>query len=379
MDYSTIYDKRLQMIKDVVDRKKTEYVPVVSLAQTWAMSYAGTNAKETFTTIDHELEVYGKHIKDLGFDATLMFGMNRPLDLYMSLGYSSFFFSDDGITLQNKDNQILSLEEIDEYIADPIKFLRNKVLYRRYPAFRENTPKAIITAISKLLEFKKKNEYIPEYLRKNVGAPVLISSSSLLEPALDRYIGWRSFAEGMVDLRRRPEKVEEALEATYQHIVAPSSEKMPDFPWAFAPIVSATYLNPKQFNRFFWPTFEKMTNTVIENGGKLTVALEGKWGQAKYERLGEFPKGSIIAFLEGDDIREVKKVIGDKVTLCGGIDSHLIREGTPEQNIEHVKRILGEVGTEGILLSAGKCWLSPNDASAENLRAVCDFIHSYNG
>lgn len=377
MDYAAQYDKRLQMIKDIVDGKKADYVPVVSLSQTWSMSYAGTNAKETFTTVEHEFEVYGKHLKELGFDATLLFGMNRPLDLYMSLGYSPFFFSDDGITLQNKDNQVIPLEELDEYITDPIKYLRNKVLYRRYPAYRKNVPAAIVTSLSKMLAFKKKNDSIPEYLRNHVGAPVLVSSNDLLEPALDRYIGWRSFADGMIDLRRRPEKVEEALEATYQHVVAPIEGKRPDFPWAFAPVVSATYLNNKQFERFFWPTFKRMADTVIAGGGKMMVAMEGTWGKPKYEHLNEFPKGSIIAFVEGDDFLEVKRTIGDKVTVCGGIDHHLLREGTPEQNVEYVRKVLGEVGTEGIMLAPGKCWLSPSDVKAENIKAVCDFAHEY--
>lgn len=214
MDYTAQYDQRLQTIKNIVEGKKADYVPVVSLALTWAMSYAGTNAQETFTTQEHEFEVYGKHLKELGFDATLLFAMNRPLDLYMSLGYSTFFFSDDGVTLQNKDNQVIPTEELDEYIADPMKYLRNKVLYRRYPAFRKNVPAAIVKSLGKMIQFKQKNDAIPEYLRKNVGVPVLVSSNDLLEPALDRYIGWRSFAEGMVDLRR-PETVEKALEATY--------------------------------------------------------------------------------------------------------------------------------------------------------------------
>lgn len=377
MDYAALYDSRLQNIKNIVNGEKPNYMPVVSLAQTWAMSYAGTNAKETFTTVEHELDVYGKHIKDLGFDATLLFGMNRPLDLYMSLGYSTFFFSEDGITLQNKDNQVISLEELDEFISDPMKFLRNKVIYRRYPAYRKNVPGAILTSLSKMIAFKKKNDQIPEYLRNNVGAPVLVSSNDLLEPALDRYIGWRSFAEGMIDLRRRPEKVEEALEVTYNQIVAPAEGQRPDFPWAFVPVVSATYLNPRQFERFFWPTFKRMADTVIAGGGKVMVAMEGTWGKAKYEHFNEFPKSSIIVFCEGDDFLEVKKTIGDKVTVCGGLNAQLVREGTPEQNIEYVRRILGEAGTQGMMLAPGKCWLSPNDANAENLRAICDFAHAY--
>ena len=377
MDYSSLYDKRVKMVRNLMAGKDNEYVPTVSMVQTWAMAYAGTDCHDALSSREREFEVWGKYLRELDYDTTLLFAMNRPLDLYMSLGYSPFFFSDDGVTLQNKDNCAIPLEELDEYIADPIRYLRNKVIYRRYPAFRENPVGAVLKSIPKMLDFKGKNDAIPKYLRKNVGAPVLVNSNDLMEPALDRYVGWRSFAEGMIDLRRRPDKVEAALEATYEQITKPADGKRKDFPMAFAPVVSATYLGQKAYERFFWPWFKKMCDAIINSGGKVMVALEGTWGKGKYEFFNEFPQGAIMAFLEGDDLLEAKRIIGDNCVLCGGLSDSLVREGTPEENVEAVRKVIDRCGTKGIMISSAKCLLSPNDARAENLRAVNEFIRLY--
>lgn len=377
MNYPEMYDRREKLVRDVVDSGKGDHVPVISMAQTWAMSYAGTDAYETFTTVDHELEVYGKHLKEIPFDCTLLFGMNRPIELNMCLGYAPFFFSDDRITLQNRDSQLLPWEEMDEYISDPIKYMRNKMLYRRYPAYRKNAFGAMMKSVSKLLAFKKKCDSLPEYLRTNVGTPVLISNLDLVEPALDRYVGWRTFANGMVDLRRHGDKVHEALDATYEEVVKPAAGQRESFPYAFAPVVSATYLNQKQYDEFFWPTFRKMADMIVDNGGKLAVALEGRWGGSKVERFLELPSRSLVLFLEDDDLPETKKIIGDSFAICSGVSTPLVANGTPEENVEYVKRMLGEVGTDSLILATGKCWLSPSDARAENLQAVCEFAHSY--
>ena len=377
MDHEQLYDKRVKMVRNLMEGKENEYVPTVSLVQTWAMAYAQTDCYDTFSSQEREFEVYSKYLKDLDYDTTLLFAMNRPLDLYMSLGYSPFFFSDDGVTLQNKDHCAIPLEELDEYIEDPIKYLRNKVIYRRYPAFREHPMLSVIKCIPKLLQFKGKNDAIPDYLRKNVGVPVLVNSDDLMEAALDRYVGWRSFSEGMIDLRRRPEKVDAALEATYEQVTKPAPGERKDFPMAFAPVVSATYLGQKAYERFFWPWFKKMCDEIITSGGHVMVALEGTWGKAKYDHFNDFPKGTIMAFLEGDDIVEAKSIIGDNCVLCGGLNDTLVRSGTPEENVEAVKRVIDACGRTGYMISSSKCLLSPNDAKAENLKAVNDFIHEY--
>lgn len=376
MLYPELFDKRVEMLNNVILHKENDYVPTVSLAQTWAMSYAGETATTTMTSQKHEFEVYAKHLIDLGFDMTLLFAMNRPLELYDSLGYSNFFWSADDVTIQNADSCLISDEELKEFIAEPVPFLRNKIIYRRYPMFRENPKKAILTSFAHMMKFNMKNQAMNKFLRENAGVPTVVAGD-LYEPALDRYVGWRSFAKGMTDLRRRPEEVLEALDVIYDNFTKPMPGEKKPFPLAFAPVTSATYLGQKAYEKFFWPSFKKLVDQLIEDGAQIAIALEGTWGQAKYEMFQEFPKNKLLLFLEGDDIIEVHKVLGDHCALSGGMDAELLRSGTPQQNVDKAKEVLDACGTTGILLSPGKCLLSPNDAKAINMKYVNDFVHDY--
>ena len=376
MSKAELYDQRTALIKAAINHEKVDHVPVLSMAQTWAIDYAGTDAKDTFSSVEREFEVYSKHLLDFGFDGTCLFGMNRPIPMYEALGFSPFFYSKDGVTLQHMDNSVLPENEISEYIENPVKYLRNKALYRRFPALQQEFPndmQALAGALQLMMAHKGKLDAIPGYLREYVGVPMLCGD--LVEPAFDRYIGYRGFQNGMSDLRRRPEQVLEAVEATYPMVV-PAPLPKNDFPLYFFPVVTATYLNRKNFEKFFWPTAKRCMESIIATGGKVAIALEGTWNHV-YDHLLELPKGSVVACIEGDDFIQAKKDLGDKVTLCGGMPVQLLREGTKQQNIDHVRNIIDTCGMEGILLTQSQGLLSPGDVNPENLKAVVDFVKTY--
>ncbi len=376
MDTAKQYDEKVSRIMTSANMGSPDRMPVITLAQTWSMDYAGTNAADTFTSVDREFEVYAKFLKESDFDGTLQFGNIRPIKLYESLGYSPFFFSPDGVTIQHQDNCILPTEEIKEYIADPIKYLRNKALYRRFPALQKDFPddlSALGNALQEMFKHQQKLQSMDTYLREHVGTPKV--TGDLFEPALDRYICYRSFAEGMKDLRKRPELVLEALEATYP-MLAPPPMPMQQFPFAFSPIVTVTYLSRKNFEKFFWPTAKRLFDTLIGLGAKVCIAMEGTWEHV-YDFLLEFPKGSIVAFVEGDDMIKTKKIIGDKVCIIGGMDDQLLSNGTKQQCIDYTKNVIDGCGTEGVMITHGKCLLSPGQINVDNYRAVVDFVHEY--
>ena len=69
--------------------------------------------------------------------------------------------------------------------------------------------------------------------------------------------------------------------------------------------------------------------------------------------------------------------MGDHIAFIGRIDSTMISVGTPEENVEAVRKVIDACGTVGYSLAPGKCLLSPSDAKAENLKAINDFVHEY--
>lgn len=370
----SLYEERLNRIKTTCNLEEPDRVPIVSMIQTYAVAYGNGNTQECINDKEIEFQTFRKYLDDFYFDGTYLFGINRPIKMYEMLGESVFFVAKDGITLQHKDNCILEDDEIEAYIEDPYKFLRNVGLPRRYSELRKPFPEnlqALGGVMQEMMKFKAYSDQLPGRLEKELEMPLV--TATLAEPALDRYIGYRSFSKGMVDLRRRPETVLRAVEATYP-VVAPAPIPMPDFPFVFLPVVTTNYMSRKQFEKFFWPSCKRMIMQYIELGAKVVVAFEGKSSHI-YDCFLELPKGSIVALIEGSDIIQAKKDIGHHVTLSGGIPIYLLKNGTKEECIDYVKRVIQECGPGGgFMLTMDKAPLSGTDINPENLKAVTEFV-----
>ncbi len=375
MTRSEMYDRNLEMIKAAADHKQVDHIPLLSMAQTWAIAYYGTTAEDALSSAEREYEVYAKHLLDMPFDGTLFFGMNRPLKIYDSLGFSSCCISSDGVTLQAKDVSLIGDDDLDDYIEDPAKALLG-MLYRRYPAFHgsiEDAVAALLQSVQAFSQFGAKSAGVNEYLRKNVGVPFCIAGGINL--AYEKYAFTRGFGTALTDLRRRPEKTLDAIEATYK-LVAPVPGAPETYPWLMNPVTTPTYLNRKSFEKFFWPTAKRAYDILFANGQRSCLFMEGKWAHV-YDHLLDYPKGSFVTFVESDDFIQAKKDLGDKFVLIGGMSQPLMREGSVEDNIVHVRNIMEQCGPSGYMFAPTHGLLSANDVKAENMKAICEFVQGY--
>ncbi|MCI8893591.1 MAG: hypothetical protein HFI41_02880 [Lachnospiraceae bacterium] len=369
-----LYEERLNRIKTTCNLEEPDRVPIISMIQTYAVAYGNGKTQECIENKETEFSVFRKYLEDFYFDGTYLFGVNRPVKMFQMLGNSMFFVAKDGITLQHRDNCILEDDEIEEYIQDPFRFLKKIGLPRRYPELRKPFPQnlqALGAVLQEMLKFKGYTDQLPARLEKELQMPLV--SPTLSEPPLDRYVGYRSFSKGMVDLRRRPEAVLRAVDATYQ-IVAPPPVPLPDFPFIFLPVVTTNYISRKQFEQFFWPSCKKLILQYLGLGAKVVIGFEGKCSHI-YDCFLELPKGSVVALIEESDIVQAKKDIGHHVAISGGIPIRLLKNGTKQQCIDHVKRMIQECGPGGgFMLTMDKAPLSAADVNPENLRAVTEFV-----
>lgn len=377
MDYEKMYDEKVARLKAAANHEKVDHVPLISNIQTTAIAYAGETGQELLKDRNREFEAYAKILRDFYFDGTLLFGINRPFSVYDPLGSCNGFFSEDGVTLQQHDQKgQIPDDELDEFIENPMKYIQSKILYRRYPNLRQEPPKdkeALFAAFGGLMQYMEKTNAVPKFLREHVGTPLVTGDT--VEAAFDRYDALRGVVNGYSDLRRRPEKVLEAMKAI-EFLVMPSQPAYLDFPWVFAPVVTVSYLSRKNFEKFFWPTYKRQLDAIISKGGKVIIGLEGSWSHA-YDYLREFPKGSIVAVVEDDDMIQAKKDIGDRVAIAGGISINMLKNKTKQECVDHVRHIIDECGMEGILITMSQSALSPNDLNYENLKAVNEFVRDY--
>ena len=128
-----MYDKRVERFVKTVNHEEPDRVPVLSLVETMAIAYAGATIEDCLKSHQNEFEIYGKLFKDVYFDGTLGFGLNRAMKVYSALGVNAYFVSEDGTTLQHGEISPMSDDEYDDFIKDPIKFAENVLFKRKYP------------------------------------------------------------------------------------------------------------------------------------------------------------------------------------------------------------------------------------------------------
>lgn len=376
---NNLFMEKTQLFTNLANHVENKHMPVVSMAQTWAISYAGRTLAECLESLDTEIEIYGKHLLDMNFDGVFIFGVNRPLNAYKDLGFAPYFISPDGVTLQASDSTaIVKEDELDRFIADPSKFLREVAIARRYPELMKDSPtdiNALKSALQGVIAFSTANETRFKALKETYKTPALCGGIPT-SPPFDQYLCYRGFREALIDVRRNPNKVKEACEAMLPFFMA-TEEKYPEFPWVMSPVVGATYLSPKQFEDVFWPTYKKVLDSYIDRGAKVLVFMESKWEKEKYAFLNDFKKDSIIAFAEDDEPFEVKKIIGDNCAVGYPFPIELLKNGTKEKVIDHAKSIIDKIGTKGVFLSTDKALMSPGDINPDNYKALCDFCHEY--
>lgn len=374
------YEKKLARIKKAFAHEEPDRVPIVSHAESFAIAYGGATGQQVLDDMDYEWEVYARLLQDVYFDGTITFGLGRPMKAMQVLGGDDYTFAGDGTTLQRRDVNCLPAEEIEEFIANPMQYVRDKALYRKFPKLRKPAPEnyqALEQAFRIAIAYIQKQGGVQEFLRENCDTPILCAGP-VGSCAVDTYSFFRGFTNTLTDLRRRPELTMKAFEAVDDNLIGlEPGTKFEDYPFVYWPTVVPAYLNRKHFEKYYWPWFKRSMDAYCEAGAKVVLVAEGKW-EHYFDYLKEFPKGFLCISVDEDDIVAVKKAVGDTVAVLGGLPLHLLKNGTREQCIDETKRLIDECAPGGgFMLSTCKALIGPNDISAENLKAVNEFAREY--
>ena len=135
-------------------------------------------------------------------------------------------------------------------------------------------------------------------------------------------------------------------------------------------------LNPKQFERFYWPSLKKLLDAYAGKGMSVRIFTEGSiLRYADYFK--DYPKGILSFHLEQDDPFEFREKLPN-VAIIGGMTTDLLSKGSVTDCLAYAKRLCDELGSEGgYIFSENKMLSFRGDAKAENLAAVCRFVRDY--
>ena len=386
MDVQAQFDERVAIFQDAVRMEKPpKRVPFVTNDAFWRYHDLGYKLSEAIVDPQMIEDAVINFQKRYQFDLLLDIGDRNPMRMTRSLGNFEYGIDDENNTLFLKEQCHFMEEDYDDFIQNPVKTLWEKVLPRKYTYFRPGME--LGTLQNTLGEFLQYDQYIAKITKRLIeecGVPNIfdLKNGNKIFPAFECLYNFFRGMQGLSrDLRRIPEKVLAFIEVYHQVFIQPLIDAIQkvEAPTSafteFTIMLSQNMVNAKQFEKFCWPQFKAVADKVVETGGTLFTLSEGTTAHIT-DFLQDLPRGHFCFYVETDDIAEARKRLPD---LCfwGGLPLSLISKGTAQECVDHVKKIITEVGScGGLLLSTNKFTSHPNDCNSENLLAVSEFVRS---
>lgn len=382
MDKELQFQERVNRIVTTINHTEPDYVPIMGEIETWAIRYAGKTSKEVLGKPEEEFKCFAKVYSDIYYDCMMMAFLTRNVYMYEPLLNSPYFYSADNITVQHKECCYMTREDYPAFIEDPMKFTVQEYYKRKYPIFSKPYPESyegLKKAMFSFLGFIEKAQQSAEYYRKNIGMPGIMSVTGVMpfDMILDSY---RGLMPGLTDVRKCPDQLAAATEALVPVVldnILKGREELEDFPLIFFPLDCASYLSAKQFEKLYWPTFIKILTKLHDMGGKVLLATPGKWTHL-YSFLNQLPKNFAACMVDKDDIFEMKKAVGDNVTLIGGLTPDILR--CPDMDVckDYCKKLIDECAPGGgFMVTESTMLLAPDDCVLETYKEMHSFIHEY--
>jgi hypothetical protein len=377
-----LYDERSTRMEIAQTGGIPDRVPIYSLVDNWAFNYAGYTIEEIFEDDEKHYKAFEKVAKDFYWDSMFTCVTSRAMNYVNALDGGSF--TTKGI-MQVETGQAMSMEpeEYDELIKDPYAFIRDVVAPRKYGLMRmeysEEKYQKYTEAIDYFFRFRKLGATAVARLKGEVGIPV--SRGGVFWHPLDLILDYlRDFRGIMIDIKRNPNKLAEAAEAMTPMVIELCEMSYPKHikgKSIFNPMHLPQFLRPKDFEKVYWPSYKKIVEHFASKGFVVQSYFERNYSHL-YDFLQELPKGHVFGLFEDDDLRVVKKKLGNTMCIGGGMDIYTLNYGTKEECIDMAKALIDDLAPGGgYVFTTNRIPHSPNDANAKNLKAVNDFVREY--
>jgi hypothetical protein len=342
-----------------------------------ACGLAGIDLVKAHFDPETKAKAYEKVCETFYSDAFPMENVRWP-EVYLPLGARNWRMSSTGV-MQHPEIESMEADDYDAYIADPIATIMQTILPRIYPKLDPSRPGAAAS-------FAKAYQRQLTTAGEEVGAQIALTEKFgyadgffvglLCETAFDFLSDQlRGFRNITIDVRRIPEKVEAAVNASLPLMRRQAIPRHP-IPGAtvFIPLHLAPYLRPADFDRFYWPTFEMLILDIDKAGMKSFLFAEEDWTRFS-DHLATLPENQIIKF-ENGDVKKIKEVVGAKHVIGGFFDPTITLTRSKEECIDEAKRLL-DIGMPGgrFFFAFNRHVLDIASVDVNKLIAVIDYVH----
>lgn len=264
-------------------------------------------------------------------------------------------------TIQAVEDEYMTGDEYEDFIADPTAFFMKKYLPRAFGALG---PLALMTDFPRVTEIidvaslaipfglpsvqemlKKLMDAGTEALRWGgvlgqiagmvaaAGFPSI--PSAFLKTPFD-FLGdtLRGTKGILMDMYRRPKELLAACDAYVPILIKTITQACDQMgnPVVMWPLHKGAdgFMSQKQFEKFYWPSFKAVMLGLWQEGFTNYLFVEGTY-DSRLETIAEMPKGSCVWHFDKTDMRKVKSILSDKFTIAGNVPASLMTTGTTDE------------------------------------------------
>ncbi len=410
-----LVEEREKRVKDAIELREPDRVPVMIGTGVFAARYAGLTASSMYYNHAAYREACKKMLLDFEPDDTMVRGAGSSGLVMELLDEKQYRWpggnQPDDLSFQFVEAEYMKAEEYDIFLEDPSDFVLRYYLPRVYgllaplpklPPLRTLIFGMGIQSLTQVLtspEYKKIGEILvrideeQKRLRKeaaefaeemsHIGFPSRPAGQGRgitftpFDVISDRLRGMRGI---MLDMYRRPDKLLTACDKVMEWWISITVPVEPDpggYPRrAGMPLHRGSdgFMSDAQFERFYWPHLKQSIEKNIELGFIAAPFWEGIWDK-RLEYLLDLPKGKVIFHCEKTDIFKAKEVLSGHMCIQGGVPPTLLQAGSPQDVDEYCKKLIQVVGKGGgFILGAGS---AIDYAKPENVKAMVDSVKKY--
>lgn len=404
-----LYKERTTRFIKAIKLEEPDRVPVLLPSGVFPAYYAGYDLGTIMYDYDKLKESYLKFINEFEMDSFTGPGLVLPGKVFEITGHRLHKWPGHGLPAsasiyQYVEQEYVKADEYDAFLENPSDFWMRVFLPRivgAFEPFRKLAPfsgmmgipigyyaslgnpdveaafKTMIEAGKETLKWLK---VVAEVNRASLAAGFPNFRSGSMSGAPYDMIAdvLRGTQGAIMDIYRQPEKLHETMEKLTPMAIR-SAVAMSDAsgcPLCFMPLHKGneTFMSPKQFETFYWPTFRKVLVGLIDEGLVPYPFAEGRY-EARLEVIRDLPRGSIIWSFEDIDMARAKAVLGDSACIAGNVPSSLLHTGKPRDVKEYCRKLIEVCAPGGGYILTGAAGM--NEGNPDNLRVIMEAAKEY--
>lgn len=411
ISHADAYDQRLARINAAIALEKPDRVPIFLMLGLFPARYAGITYQQAFYDLNNWLAANEKTIEDFQPDlyfqpgaAVITGGAVHDRLQTRLLKLPGRDLGPD-VPFQFVEGEYMSADEYDAFLDDPSDFALRIYTPRIFGALEglallpplksmvmgyvgatmvgmfalpplAEALRAVTEAAAESMRWT--SGYMEFEARMNEREFPAFSTAITLAPfdvISDMLRGMRG---AMLDMYRCPDKLVAAQEKLLPLLVetAVTQARMSGNPRVFIPMHRGAdgFMSLEQFDRFYWPCFKDLVESLIAEGLVPCPFFEGTYDQ-RMHYLAKLPPGKTMGIFDRSDLFKAKEVIGEVMCIAGDMPLSLLQAGNAELVKEYARKLIDVVGRDGGFIMSSNTVL--DEADPELVKVWVEFTMEY--